>query len=374
MESEYQKIEIGQVFEKPLYVEGGAERVSKHLYDAVEAKAFALSSTIDPEHIEELGTELERKKLGALHSVGEWPEQIRDREEFMKTIAQKEEVSNLDVVIIHNPLAAGVLDFIDPDLSIFYNHSAGRSWTFLLEEIEDVSDPLRNYSREINKKEIRNIFQRQFEKPDIVLSNSKFIESQTEKYFDTESEVIYPGVDREKFRPGGSENKDFFLSVQRIYWEKGIEIQLEAFKQLEEEIVIVGDSGPYSEWDAYLERLAPEAENITFLGNISDEELIEKINQSKALISTALKEDFGLTPIEAMACGTPSIVPDQGGYRETVTEKVGIRFERDVEGLKKAVRNFEESRFDQSEIREESKKFGKERFKQEIRSKIEENL
>ena len=71
-----------------------------------------------------------------------------------------------------------------------------------------------------------------------------------------------------------------------------------------------------------MKKLKPN--NVEIKSWVSQEELIQLYSECKGLITTSKEEDYGMTPIEAMASGKPAIAPNEGGYKETVTNKTGI--------------------------------------------------
>ena len=103
-----------------------------------------------------------------------------------------------------------------------------------------------------------------------------------------------------------------------------MEIQLNAFKKIpNEKLIIVGgiSKGDGAEkYSHYISRILPP--NIKMLGRIDEKELIKLYSNCKGFITTALEEDFGLTPLEAMASGKPVIAPNEGGYKETIIDGV----------------------------------------------------
>ena len=97
------------------------------------------------------------------------------------------------------------------------------------------------------------------------------------------------------------------------------------------------------------------------------------IKGAKAFVAAA-NEDFGITIVEAQACGTPVIVPYLGGYKESVTNRTGLFFkDQTVESIKNALKEFETGRiiFDPQSFSENIQQFGKERFKEEVKRFIE---
>jgi glycosyltransferase involved in cell wall biosynthesis len=118
----------------------------------------------------------------------------------------------------------------------------------------------------------------------------------------------------------------FWLSVNRIYPEKRIDLQLETFRQLPEERLVI--AGGYANGDhaaqyaAKLQRQLPP--NVTMVGEVSEQELVDLYATCRGLICTAIDEDFGITPLEAMASGKPVVAVDEGGFRETISSDTGI--------------------------------------------------
>jgi glycosyltransferase involved in cell wall biosynthesis len=150
-----------------------------------------------------------------------------------------------------------------------------------------------------------------------IITNSENTMKRVRKFYGRGAKVIYPPVqiDKYKFKKSG----DFWLSVNRLYPEKRVEMQIEAFKKLpNEKLLIVGGYGAGDHAEAYQRKLTPLPPNVKMLGPIDDKKLAELYSTCKGLIVTAIDEDFGLTPIEAMAAGKPVVAVKEGGYLETV--------------------------------------------------------
>ena len=181
--------------------------------------------------------------------------------------------------------------------------------------------------------------QRSVRNLDQVVAISTTVQQRIRDYHNRPSEVIYPPVDTGRFRC--EEYGDFWLSVNRIYPEKRIDLQFEVFRELpEERLVIVGG---YAEGDhaaSYYEKLVRDIpENIEMRGAVSEAELIDLYARCKGLICTAQDEDFGLTPVEAMASGKPVVAVNEGGFRETVAHgKTGMLVGAKRDELVKAVK------------------------------------
>lgn len=154
------------------------------------------------------------------------------------------------------------------------------------------------------------------------VANSENVRNRIRKYYGKDSIVIYPVIDISRY--GFKKYGDFWLSVNRLYPEKRIELQVNAFRHMpDEKLVIVGEftKGDYSE--RYVSGILKDLpDNVKLIGSVSEDELIELYATCKGHITTALDEDFGMTPIEAMASGKPTVAVREGGYLETIKDGV----------------------------------------------------
>jgi len=155
-----------------------------------------------------------------------------------------------------------------------------------------------------------------------IIANSESTRTGLEKYNKRKSKVIYPFVDCSKY--SYKENGDFWLSVNRLYPDKRTELQIEVFRRLpQERLVIVGGHARGDHAEAYLKKIMKNLPpNVEILGVVSDEEVRDLYSRCRAFITTGINEPFGLTPLEAMASGKPVLAVDEGGYRETVMNDV----------------------------------------------------
>ena len=184
----------------------------------------------------------------------------------------------------------------------------------------------------------RQFDQRSIQNVDNIIAISQNVKDRILKYYQRDSQVIYPPVDTERYKC--LEYGDFWLSVNRLYPEKRIELQIESFRNLpDEKLVIVGGYAKGDHAAHYVKRILRDLpENVTLLGEIPEIELIDLYARCRGHICTAIKEDFGMTPVEAMASGKPVVAIDEGGYKETVTENTGVLVTPSVASLVKAIR------------------------------------
>jgi glycosyltransferase involved in cell wall biosynthesis len=186
----------------------------------------------------------------------------------------------------------------------------------------------------------RRFIERSVRHVDMIVVISRNVQKRIRVYHHRDAEVIYPPVNTSLYRC--VEYGDFWLSVNRLYPEKRVELQLEVFRQIpEERLIIVGGYAQGDHASRYAERITHDhPPNVTFRGEVSEDELRDLYSRCKAHICTAIDEDYGLTPIEAMASGKPVVAVAEGGYRETVINGVtGFLVNADVPSLGEAVRN-----------------------------------
>mgnify|MGYP006275995035 CR=1 FL=1 len=203
---------------------------------------------------------------------------------------------------------------------------------------------------------------------DRFLANSRFIARRIAKTYRREAEVLYPPVDVEGFSVG-ERREGFYLAAGRVVPYKRTEVLVEAFSRLlpGRRLVVIGDGPGLAE----LRRGA--GANVEFLGRCEHGVLRDHLQRARALVFAA-REDFGILPVEAMACGTPVIAYGRGGARETVIPgQTGVLFqEQTPESLADGVRRFEDQagHFDPHAVRRHAEPFSAERFRRELRQRV----
>lgn len=200
------------------------------------------------------------------------------------------------------------------------------------------------------------------------IANSKNVRERILRIYNRDSEVIHPPVDVERF--GLSQNDDgYFLIVSALVPYKRIDIAIDAFNKLGEKLVIVGKGAE----EQKLRRLAKP--NIEFVGWVSGEELVRYYQRCRALVFPG-EEDFGIAPVEAMACGKPVVAYALGGALETVLDannvSTGVLFRQQTpDDLILALRTMSKRSFDPRELRAHALQFDVSVFKNKMLSFIE---
>ena len=151
---------------------------------------------------------------------------------------------------------------------------------------------------------------------DRIVAISENVRGRVRRFYGRDADVIYPPVATGRFR--FIELGDRWLSVNRLYPEKRLDLQMEIFRRLpSESLVVVGGYTKGDRTEAHVGSLRPP-KNVTFVGEVSESALADLYGRCRGLVTTAIDEDFGITPVEAMAAGKVVLATDEGGYRETI--------------------------------------------------------
>lgn len=202
---------------------------------------------------------------------------------------------------------------------------------------------------------------------DHFIANSRFVARRILKAYRRHSEVIYPPVDIDLFRPG-SQRGDDYVTVSRLMYYKRVDLLVQAFRSLpDRRLVVIGDGPEFA-------RLKSEAPaNVEMLGHLPQADVRERVSRARAFLFASV-EDFGIAPVEAMACGTPVIALRKGGAAETVSgldsaDPTGAFFEeQSADAVAGAVRSFEDNmqRISAGACRARAERFSAARFRAEF--------
>ncbi|MBP6880019.1 glycosyltransferase [Candidatus Saccharibacteria bacterium] len=196
------------------------------------------------------------------------------------------------------------------------------------------------------------------------LTNSKTTQERIKRYYKKDSEVIYPPADL-----NGSfitkNRRDYYITLSTLTPYKKLELVIEAFAITGKTLFIIGD-GPDRK---RLEKLAPS--NVKFAGFVEDKKKWELIAAAQGLIFPQ-EEDFGLAPIDAMACGTPVLAFAKGGVLETVEhKKSGVLFTKQtVRAINRAVEVNEKLKYDRKAMRKHALTFEKKHFQKLLKKRL----
>ena len=202
---------------------------------------------------------------------------------------------------------------------------------------------------------------------DYIAANSTFIARRIQKVYRRQASVIYPPVNLERFELNSDNQRDdYYLAACRMVPYKRMELIVEAFSRMpDRKLVAIGDGAGLSRVKALA------GSNVQVLGYQSANKLVEYMQRARAFVFAA-QEDFGITVVEAQACGTPVIAYGAGGAMETVNgiesdRPTGVLFpEQTVDSIVAAVDTFETMSFSVRNCRENAQQFGIEQFRREF--------
>ncbi|WP_331717077.1 glycosyltransferase family 4 protein [Burkholderia stabilis] len=351
-----------------LVVPGGAERVMAHMIDCFpQADIYSLVDFLEDR-------DCLRGRAVRTSFIQNLPfarKRYRSYLPLFPLAIEQFDLSEYDVVLSSSyAVAKGVLSGPD-QFHASYVHSPVRyAWDLqhqYLKEAGLASGPKSAIARALLHY-IRNWDARSANGVDRVAANSHFIARRIRKAYRRDATVIYPPVDVEHLSLR-TDKDAFYLTASRLVPYKRIDLIVEAFSRTpERRLVVIGD-GPEM---AKIRALA--GPNVTLLGYQPFDVLHDHLQRARAFVFAA-EEDFGISPVEAQACGTPVIAYGKGGVRESVRAwpcagATGLFYRaQTVDSLVDALVRFEalpRGSFDPHACRANAEFFGSARFRDEF--------
>jgi glycosyltransferase involved in cell wall biosynthesis len=194
---------------------------------------------------------------------------------------------------------------------------------------------------------------------------SHYVAGRIRRYYNREATVVYPPVDTDFFQPDRTDPERFALVVSALVPYKRIDVAIEACRLAGLPLTIVGD-GPER---PRLERSANGAAR--FLGRLPDSD-VRTLYRRAAMTLLPNEEDFGIVPLEAAACGRPTVALSRGGALETVVQGATGTLVDDAsprafaEGIARTL----DTAFDRDAIRAHAERFSRHRFGDEMAALI----
>ena len=295
---------------------------------------------------------------------------------LMPLAVEQFDLSSYDVVLSSNhAVAKGVLTGPD-QLHISYVHSPLRyAWDLQHQYLREagLNRGAKGWLAKWMLHKMRIWDYRTASGVDHFVANSRFIARRIRKVYGRSADVIYPPVDVSKFAIGTA-REPFYLAASRLVPYKRMDLIVEAFSAMpEKKLVVVGD-GP--ELAKIKSKAGP---NIELLGYQPFHALRDLMQRARAFVFAA-EEDFGITVVEAQACGTPVIAFGRGGALETIvglgtrSNPTGVFFPRQhVGSLIETVETFERRRdaIDPAHCRDNAMRFSRDRFRREFAAYVE---
>jgi len=203
--------------------------------------------------------------------------------------------------------------------------------------------------------------------PDVIVANSEHVADRVQRYYGRAAEIVHPPVDVAHFLELEREPGDYYFVFGRVVPYKRADLAVAACARLGRRLLVAGDGRA-------LESVRAQApgEGVEFLGKVSGAERDRLLGGARALLFPG-EEDFGIVPVEAQAAGVPVIAYGVGGAAETVIdERTGVLFaEQSAAALAAAIERFEDLALDDGAVRENARRFGRERFRAEMAGVID---
>ena len=292
------------------------------------------------------------------------------------------DLSQYDVVISITGAEAKGVKTGSGTLHVSYMHAPTQYYWGLYDQYVahpgfGVFDPIMRLGLKLLVGPLRKADYRAAQRPDVVVANSRYIQQEIKKYYDRDSELIWPNVDVSAIRelvekhqsPAKTSKHGYIIYGRQVSWKR-MDLAIEAAKKLKRQLTIIG-YGPEHE---NLKQAAADSEFITFLPRYNGlGEIVELILKSKAYIFPSI-EPFGIAPVESLAAGTPVIGLAKGGALDILEDGVnGVLFEEQtVDSLVAAIGRFEKMDFDIDKVRRSAEKFSEENFVKQLRELVDE--
>lgn len=194
------------------------------------------------------------------------------------------------------------------------------------------------------------------------VANSSFVRDRIRRYYDREADIVHPFVDDAFLdAPLTDERRDEHVMVSALVPYKRIDLAIAAATAGGRRLVVIG-GGPMLE-----ELRAHAGPNVEIAGPVSRDRIIERLGRARSLILPGV-EDFGITPLEAMALGTPVVAFGEGGVLDSVIDQeTGILFGRqDAASLHQALDAVESRSWDRAVLRLHASHFSRARFLRQL--------
>ena len=358
-----------------LTVDGGAEKVTREILSLFpEAEVFSLIDFMAPDVRQEvlLG---KKAKTSFLQFMPMAKKHYRWYLPLFPYAIESLNLSAYDLIISSSYAVAKGVRTRPGQKHICYCHSPMRyAWDLQKEYLDDLAGKsalLRSVMRFFLNR-IKKWDAETSNRVDCFVANSNNVKTRISKSYNRESRVIYPPINLDIIELI-SEKEDYFLASSRQVPYKKTDLIIKAFLKMPTKKLIVTGDGPMMQ---ALKKLAAEAENIEILGHVSAVKLRSLMGRAKAFINASY-EDFGISPIEALASGTPVIGFAKGGLLETTTEKkTAVYFnEQNVQAICDSVHVFEKTTLDKAEnLRKSVEIFDQEHFRTHFKEAVSQCL
>lgn len=344
---------------------GGSEQVAQRIATALDVeRVFTVAA--EPSLAKDLFADCPveviaswgRRRLGKRHWQWFLP--------LMPHAWKELDLSDYDLVVTSSHACVNAIRVAPGARHVSYCHTPLRyAWEWQA-ELDRFPDLVRPFWPAIANR-FRRWDRRWAQRVDLFIANSRHVADRISRYYGRDSVVLPPPIDTQFWKPADVDVKheEFFLFAGRFVAYKRADVAIEAAKIAGAPLVIAG-SGPQLD---LLKKIAGPM--VTFVEQPTRSELRDLYRRATALVCPGV-EDFGMTAVEAQACGTPVIALARGGAVESVIDgKTGLLYEdANPSGLAHALRAFRAHSYELTEMRANAERFDSSRFDDRLREII----
>jgi glycosyltransferase involved in cell wall biosynthesis len=157
-----------------------------------------------------------------------------------------------------------------------------------------------------------------------ISGNSPWIQERIQTVYGEDSGLLWPSVNLDIWAGDCPESEDFVVAIGNASYVKGSVDTIDMLAGTGLAYHHVG-GGAKPDLDAMYEYAKEQGVKLIIEPRLSQEDLVNLVKRSRAVVSLARGEPFGLTPIEAQAAGTPALMVNEGGYRYTIEDGISGR-------------------------------------------------
>jgi glycosyltransferase involved in cell wall biosynthesis len=348
-----------------LTVPGGSEQVVEELLEMFPS-AELFTSIYDPAPWPSVITQ-RRVHASALNRIPGAKRHYPKLLPLMDRAFRSFDLSGFDLVISSNHACAKNVRAPARALHVCYCHTPMR---YAWDEEFMAGEELGRLARLALPRVLRHLRKRDLAgaaSPDVFVANSGHVADRIARFYGRSARVVHPPVDVDQFLGLEHAAGEDYLVFGRVVPYKRVDLAVAACRSLGRRLNVAGDGRA-------LPSLRAEAAgaDVELLGRVDDAQRNRLLTRARALLFPG-EEDFGIVPVEAQAAGVPVIAYGVGGARESVIDgQTGVLFEEQSAGaLASAIERFESLHLDETRIRENAKRFGRERFRREMAAAID---
>ena len=198
---------------------------------------------------------------------------------------------------------------------------------------------------------------------DHYIANSSFVADRLSRYYGRQAEIIHPPVDTDLFTPTDQPAGDYCLMVSALSPYKRIDLAIDACASLGLELRVVGEGPERGRLEKY------GREKVRLLGRVEEQELRDLYRHAACFVQPGI-EDFGISSVEALACGCPVVALGRGGILDIVEDGThGVLYDEANDGpsLAAAIDKSTLIRFNKTTLRRRAESFSVANFEDQLR-------